>query len=109
MIRVVYLHQEHLMAYELIESVNLHFLKRQNYLFPYLVEKRLRVCDSLQYFVDEFIVILIQTSCSLDLPDYVLLPQELKQPIVPIVLLDFDLANELHVWVDTDPEDRAVV
>jgi len=48
---------------------------------------------------------LVELSDGFNLADDVLFKKELKQPVV-VLLFDLNLADVLHVWVDSDPEDR---
>ena len=48
---------------------------------------------------------LVELSDGFNLTDNVLFKKELKQPVV-VLLFDLDLADVLHVRVDSDPKDR---
>ena len=51
----------------------------------------------------------MQLTHSLDLSDYVLLPEQLEKPIISLFLNNFDFPDIFHAWVDTDPKDWVVI
>jgi hypothetical protein len=46
---------------------------------------------------------LVELSDGFDLANDILFKKKLKQPVV-VLLFDLDLADVLHVWVDSDPK-----
>lgn len=76
-------------------------------LLPDFYEVLLVFRDRFEYLIDEFIIVISQLVASLNLADVVSVLQQLVEPIL-FVLLDFDFPNILPVWIDPDPEDRAV-
>jgi len=61
--------------YEFVKSVNLHFPQCLEHLLANFVEEILRACNCFQYFIHKLLVVYVQSSYSLDLPNDILLAQ----------------------------------
>lgn len=51
----------------------------------------------------------MQSSCSLNLANNVIFPEQLEKPIVAFVLNNVDFADEFHVWIYSYPKHGVVV
>lgn len=93
----------------LAKSEDLHFVQWLKNFSSNFVEVVLRPRYCLQDTIDQVFIVYVQSSCSLDLPNDIVLPQQLEQPVVSFILHNTDFANELHVWIYSDPEHGIVV
>ena len=92
------------MREELIELRCLHFLHVLQSHLPNLEVVPLVGAHRLKNLIDELLMSgeLVELSDGFNLTDDVLFKEELKQPVV-VLLFDLDLADVLHVRVDSDP------
>lgn len=98
------LQQELLMGQVLVELRCLELLKHLQCLLTNFVEVIFIIGNRLEDFVDKFLLEMFESLDGFNLPYSVLFLQKLEEPVV-FALFDGNLADELHVRIDSDPED----
>ena len=88
----------------LVKHIDFHFFDRVKYFFPNFVKIVLWASNSLQNSVHKIFVIKVQSPSCFNLPYDVIFSKQLKQPIIPFFLYDFNFPDKLHIRVYSNPQ-----
>jgi hypothetical protein len=88
----------------LVKHIDFHFFDRAKYFFPNFVKIVLWASNSLQNSVHKIFVIKVQSPSCFNLPYDVIFSKQLKQPIIPFFLYDFNFPDKLHIRVYSNPQ-----